>query len=65
MSKDKDKDNEKDEAAKAPAKSAGLLKMVRSEELAKGGPTSADVHPEEEAGYAAGGWVRAQAEAKK
>lgn len=34
-----------------------LIKMVRCEEAADGGPTEADVHPDEVAGYALGGFV--------
>lgn len=35
---------------------AELVSMWRSEEDAKGGPTTAAVHPEEVAQYRAGGW---------
>ena len=43
-----------------------LVKMVRSAETAQGGPTEADVHPDEVSNYALGGFVRAdQAPAKK
>lgn len=36
--------------------------MRRDEPQFQGGPTSADVHPAEEANYAAGGWRRVAAE---
>jgi len=40
------------------AKSAKVktVRMVRSEEDAKGGPVKADVHPAEVDNYRAGGW---------
>lgn len=46
--------NTTDPVAK-PAK-VKTVRMVRSEEDAKGGPTTADVHPAEVDNYRAGGW---------
>lgn len=37
------------------------VKMIRSEEIAGGGPITADVHPDEVSNYARGGWVKADA----
>ena len=39
-----------------PPKASGPVKMVRSEEDAKGGPTTADVHPSEVESWEAAGW---------
>lgn len=36
---------------------ANTVKMRRSETLAKGGPTEADIHPNEVEGMEAHGWV--------
>ena len=35
---------------------SSLVPMTRSEADAKGGPITADVHPDEVSNYAAGGW---------
>ncbi len=42
-----------------------LIKMVRSEEAAAGGPLTADVHPDEAANYALAGFVAEDAEPAK
>lgn len=34
-----------------------LIEMIRSTEDAKGGPTEADVHPDEIENYKKGGWI--------
>lgn len=34
-----------------------LVKMVRSEQDAQGGPTSAEVHPDEVENFKIGGWT--------
>jgi len=39
-------------------KDSGLVQMVRSEDVAGGGPLTADVHPAEVENYAAHGWKR-------
>ncbi|MRR56958.1 MAG: hypothetical protein EG824_01915 [Deltaproteobacteria bacterium] len=51
------------EENKSAAKTAEtkLVRMVRTPEMAKGGPVVADVHPDEVANYALGGWVIEQA----
>lgn len=47
------------------AQKAKLVKMIRAEDVAKGGPTTADVHADEVDNYIAGGWSVAKAEGKK
>ncbi len=37
-----------------------LVKMIRPVQEAKGGPTEADVHPDEVQNYTLGGWVPVQ-----
>ena len=46
-------------SAPAPAKVAGLVRMVRDEPSFDGGPVTADVHPLEVEGFAAHGWRKA------
>lgn len=47
------------EETKTAAKAAEtkLVRMVRTPEMANGGPVVADVHPNEVANFALGGWV--------
>lgn len=47
-----------DESA-APAAESGLIPMTRDEPTKPGGPTSADVHPDQVEAYEAAGWKRA------
>ncbi len=55
MSKDKDDEKAKASAAKAPE----LVKLVRDAALAKGGPTTADVQPDDVPGFLVAGWQKA------
>lgn len=57
----------KDGPAKAPEEAAGpsLVKMVLHAPAFPGGPTEADVHPDEVANYALGGWTIVSDSAKK
>ena len=59
MSKDKDKDADK--AAAGAAAAVKLVQMHRHPDAAKGGPTEADVHPDEVGGYVRAGWVEGTA----
>lgn len=45
----------KKEAAETEAKTK-TVKMTRTEEAAAGGPTEADVHPDEVENFKSGGW---------
>jgi hypothetical protein len=47
------------------AEKTELVRMVRTEEMAQGGPVEANVHPDEVANYALGGWVREDAAPKE
>ena len=42
--------------------STTLIRMTRAEPAHVGGPTAADVHPDEVQDYLAGGWVIAEEE---
>ena len=46
----------KESLKKIPADPVATVAMVRSEEAANGGPTTADVHPDEVENFKKGGW---------
>lgn len=46
------------------AEETKLVRMVRTPEMANGGPVSADVHPDEVANFALGGWVKSDSAVK-